>query len=112
VGEFCIQRGWQVFSEPFRKGPNPILAAIGLTLLGALAGLLTSLIVPNRIFGQYGIKGVSILFSPLLTGLIMHRYGQWLVERGRPRSPFATFWGGALFALGMAFVRYSLVGAQ
>lgn len=113
MGEALIQSGWKVFSEPFRrKRANPIVAGIGLICLGGLGGLLTSFIVPNRIFGLSGIKGVSIAMSPIITGLIMHRYGQWCDERGRPRSSFATFWGGALFAFGMAAVRYNLVGSQ
>lgn len=85
---------------------------IGLVLLGGLAGFLTSLILPNRLFGFHGIKGVSIVLSPIITGLLMRRYGDWCDERGHPRSYFATFWGGALFAFGMAAVRYYLVGSQ
>jgi len=113
LGEVFIQGGWKVFSEPFRrKRANPIVAGIGLILLGGLGGLLTSFIAPGRIFGLYGIKGVSIVMSPLITGLLMHRYGQWCDKRSRPRSSFATFWGGALFAFGMAAVRYYRVGSQ
>jgi hypothetical protein len=36
----------------------------------------------------------------------MDRYGEWLENRGGSRSHVATFWGGALFAFGMAFVRF------
>ena len=37
----------------------------------------------------------------------MDRYGEWREGRGTSRSYIATFWGGALFAFGMALVHSS-----
>jgi hypothetical protein len=39
----------------------------------------------------------------------MDRYGHWRESRGVEPSYSATFWGGAVFAFGMALVRFVLV---
>jgi hypothetical protein len=114
VGELLLQGGWEAFAEPFRarKRAHSVIAAFGLIVVGGLLGLLTSFLLPTRLFGSYGIRGASIVISPIITGLLMERYGVWCDEHGRARSHFATFWGGALFALSMAAVRSQLVGSQ
>jgi hypothetical protein len=114
VGELLLQGGWEAFAEPFRarKRAHPVLAAFGLIAVGGLLGLLTSFVLPNRILELYGIRGASILISPIVTGSLMQRYGVWCDEHGRARSHLATFWGGALFALSMAAVRFQLVGSK
>ena len=68
------------------------------------------MIWPTPIFQQSPVRGASLLLSPLMTGAIMDRYGEWLEGRGGTRSFIATFWGGALCAFGMALVRFVWVG--
>jgi hypothetical protein len=46
--------------------------------------------------------------SPLVADAI----GAWRDHHGGPRSYLTTFWGGALFALGMAGVRFLLMGGR
>jgi hypothetical protein len=50
------------------------------------------------------------VLSPMLAGLVMHYYGRWRESRGSEPSYTATFLGGALFAFGMALVRFLLIG--
>jgi hypothetical protein len=111
-GESLVELGFHSVGEPFRRRSraHPGLAAVGLVLLGAAAGALTSLIWPARIFQPGPVPGASLVLSPLITGVVMHRYGEWREDRGRTRSSVATFWGGALFAFSMASVRFLWVG--
>ena len=82
---------------------------MGVVTVGFLAGFLTTLVLPRRIIHTQGVRGASLLVAPLITGLVMQFYGTHRAIRGHSRSYFATFWGGALFALGMAAVRFGLI---
>ena len=55
------------------------------------------------------IPGTSLVLSPLICGLVMKALGDWRQEKGMKRTDIATFWGGALFAIAMAAVRFELV---
>ena len=77
--------------------------------MGALAGWITCLAWPGRLLHLYPLKGVSLLISPLINGLLMELYGRWREDRGESRTYISTFWGGGLFALSMATVRFLCV---
>ena len=87
-----------------------MFAGTGIAVLGGLAGLITSFLLPARILEPGPVQGASLFLSPLIAGLLMDRYGQWREGRGLARSYVSTFWGGALFAFSMALVRFVLVG--
>jgi hypothetical protein len=107
-GELVIEVAGRVFGAPFerRDRAHPILAGIGVVLLGGLVGLLVSLVFPERLITVGRVPGASLVLSPLFNALAMEYYGRWRESRGRSRSYLATFWGGGLFALGMASVRF------
>jgi hypothetical protein len=108
AGEILIELGFSSVSESFRQRSraHPVLAGIGILVLGGVAGGITRFIWPGRIFQPGPVPGLSLVVSPLVTGLIMDRYGEWREGRGSSRSYIATFWGGALFAFGMALTRF------
>lgn len=112
VGEILIEFGFASVGEPFRQRSraHPVLAGAGVLLLGGLAGAITRFIWPARIFQPGPVRGVTLFLSPLVTGVVMDRYGEWREGLGASRSYIATFWGGALFAFGMALVRFLWVG--
>jgi len=109
VVEVLFELGFESIRESMRRRrrAHPVLALVGAALLGGVAGFVTSLLWPTRIIQTAPVPGVSLLLSPLLTGLVMDQYGRW---RERHGSYLATFWGGALFAFGMALVRFLWVG--
>ena len=113
AAEILIELGFGSVRELLRQRTraHPAVAGIGVALLGGLAGVLTSVIWPTRILRPAAFPGTSLLVSPLVTGLVMDRYGQWRERGGVERSTLATFWGGALFAFSMALVRFVWVGA-
>ena len=113
VAEMLIEFGLGSIDESLRqrRRAHPVVAGVGVALFGGLAGVLTSLVWPTRVFRPGPLPGTSLLVSPLITGLLMDRYGQWREGKGVGRSYVATFWGGALFAFSMALVRFVWVGA-
>jgi hypothetical protein len=86
------------------------VAGLGIVMMGTLGGVLTSAIWPTRVFEPGPLPGISLLLSPLLSGLVMEGIGRWRERRGQTRSYISTYWGGALFALAMASARLLWVG--
>ena len=112
-GEALIEGAWRLLGAHFRQRgrAHPVVAGIGLVLIGGAMGWILWLVVPVRMVTSGGIPSARLVLSPLLAGLVMHYYGRWRESRGAAvcRAP-ATFWGGALFAFGMASARFLLVG--
>lgn len=110
-GDVFLDFLWISITSGFgpKRRTHPVAAAFGLVTVGVLAGFLTTLVLPRRIIHTQGVRGASLLVAPLISGLVMAFYGRQRAIRGHNRSYFATFWGGALFALGMAVVRFGLI---
>lgn len=92
--------------RPKRDPPNPMLAGFGCLVLGTVAGITTLLLFPNRLWPAAPVPGVSLVVSPVLTGLVMRRYGQWKADHDRKPTFLGSFYGGALFAFPMAVLRF------
>jgi hypothetical protein len=84
---------------------HPVFQLFGWCLIGAVLGAVSLLLVPRPIFQHTRFHGVSLLLSPLLTGLVMDRFGKSRAAAGKPRLPLATFQNGASFGAGFAIVR-------
>ena len=106
--EILIEFGFGAIAKAARERSrsHPIITVVGALLSGGLVGVLTSLIWPTRIFEPGPWPGVSLMLSPVITGLVMRSYGQWAERKRGQRSFLASFWGGALFAFSMALVRF------
>ena len=85
---------------------NPVLAAFGCTIIGAATGAASLLIFPTPILRRRHFHGVSLIVAPLATGALMKFLGDQLRSRGRQTTSLMTFWGGSMFALTFAFVRF------
>ena len=112
IGEIVFAFGWEGLGHSMRRRPNahPVLAGLGYAIFGALAGGLSLLILPRRLLPAGGIKGASLVLTPLVTGLLMKTYGDFRRRRGHRTTGLATFWGGAIFAFSMALVRFLAYG--
>ena len=108
-----MELGFHSVGDAFRQRSrtHPVLAALGIMILGVLGGVVTSVIWPTPVFSRGPLPGLSLLISPLLSALVMDRFGRWRERRGHARSYVSTYWGGALFAFAMALVRLLWVGA-
>jgi hypothetical protein len=84
---------------------HPVLAAIGHFLMGVVAGAASLWLFNERLFAGSPFPGLSLLLSPLGTGAAMHVLGaRWERDDERPR--LFSFRAGAIFAFGMALVRF------
>jgi hypothetical protein len=114
LGEFLLQivvealaeLGLHSLAEPFRRAPNPWLAALGYLLFGALFGALSLLVFPaNFVPGPWRV--FNLVVTPLAAGLLMERIGRWRASRGQDVLRIDRFAYGYLFALALALVRFS-----
>ena len=112
--EILASFGWESVKDSTRREreATPILAATGHLLLGAIAGILSLLIVPQRLAPHSPLPGLSLLLSPIGSGIAMHWLGEFWRERGKDRPVLFSFRAGALFAFGMAVVRFVYVGLE
>jgi hypothetical protein len=114
VGEFLLQAilevlvelGFHSLAEPFRKPPNPWLAALGYTLFGAMAGGLTLLVFPAHLTPEGALRFTNLVVTPIAVGLLMAAFGAWRSRRGETVLRIDRFSYGYLFALAFALVRF------
>jgi hypothetical protein len=113
-GEVLVEGVARLLGATFgRRGRNhPVAAGAGLLLLGALLGGASWLVWPYRVVASGPYPGISLIVAPIVNGLLADALGTWRENHRRPRTYLSTFWGGALFAVGMAAVRYWLMGAR
>lgn len=116
IGELVLQVIFEALAElgvrglraPFRKPPNPWLAAFGYALLGTLAGALSLLIFPGLLIESPGARVANLLLTPIGAGAAMVALGAWRRHRNQPLIRLDRFAYGYLFALAMALTRYAV----
>ena len=109
VFEIATALGWESLRAALGRSrrPSGVLTALGLLIMGGIAGLVSVLLFGRRLTPAGGVSGASLLLAPLATGLVMSWIGrQWHRRRGEPTPPMLTFAGGATFAGAMAIVRF------
>jgi hypothetical protein len=103
----------EAFRALFDTFPTPATRALGTVftcfVVGACLGLLSGVAWPDRLLPPPRTAGISLVLSPLGSGLAMQTWGAFRRERGHSTSGLATFHGGASFALGAALGRFVLV---
>ena len=88
---------------------NPIAMAFGLGMLGALAGFLSVAIYPHPFVHPSRFHGISVILSPLITGIVMSQFGRLRRARARRVMPLESFGYGFAFAFAMALVRFLML---
>ena len=106
IVELLIELGLHSTSEPFRRPPNPWLAALGYAVFGATAGGVSLYVVPSLLVHGDTLRLANLALTPLLAGLAMASLGAWRSRRGQPTFRIDRFSYGYLFALSMAVVRF------
>ena len=91
------------------KAVSPVLAAAGYLLLGVGFGAASVLFFPHPLFHPSKFHGISLLVSPLITGLIMSQIGLMRRRKGKNSSQIESFGYGFTFALGVALIRFFFV---
>jgi hypothetical protein len=85
---------------------NPVLATCVYALFGGLLGGVSLLFFPHHLVKPSRIHGISLLVSPVITGLMMWATGAVLRRRGKRVTQLESFGYGFAFAFGMALVRF------
>lgn len=88
------------------KETSPVLAAAGYLLLGVACGAVSVFFFLHPLIHRSKIHGISLLVSPVITGLVMAQVGLMLRRKDKNAVRIESFWYGFTFALGMAFVRF------
>ena len=110
--EVFLQFLFEVLAEcglhAFKRKPlkNPALAASGYLIFGGILGGLSLLVLPSSFIAFPLGRIANLIISPLLVGLAMAWIGRWRSKRGNESIRLERFWYGALFALGLALVRF------
>lgn len=114
IGEFLLQvfvealaeLGFHSLAEPFRRPPNPWLAALGYTIFGAALGGLSLLVLPAHLTPSGAARIANLVLTPIAVGACMAAFGSWRAKRGEQRLRIDKFSYGYLFALSLALVRF------
>ena len=120
--EFALEIGLELFfsligelfwdvskSKRPRRAIHPVFSYLGYFIGGALLGMLSAALLPQRLFAEVGFRGASLVLTPLIAGTAMHYFGTYRRQHGKGTTRMATFAGGALFAFGVALMRFILV---
>jgi hypothetical protein len=103
-----LSRALRRFVVTVRRG-NPIVSTVVFALVGAGFGFVSAFIFPHPLLHPSRFHGISLLISPVLTGLVMAWIGRAWRRRGRASVRIESFGYGFTFALAMALVRFWLV---
>src|SRR4051794_917197 len=82
VMEMLVEFGLHSLAAPFRRPPNPWMAALGYAVFGAAAGGLSLLIFPAHLVHTVGLRRANLIVTPLLVGGLMGALGAWRKRRG------------------------------
>jgi hypothetical protein len=111
AGEAILDLLLRAIAEVFETSDrsNPVVASVGYVFLGSMAGVLSLLVFPHPIVRPSKVHGISLLVSPIVTGLLMSFIGSTLRRQGKRVVQIESFGYGFAFALGMAVIRYFFV---
>lgn len=113
IGELLLQiivevlgeLGLQALAAPFRREPNPWLAALGYALFGLILGGISLPLLPQLLVGAR-FRLLNLIVSPVACGGLMAFVGTWRRRRGDTVLRIDRFGCGFLFALGFAIMRF------
>ena len=105
--EALAELGLHSIREPFRKPPNPWVAAVGYALFGAIGGGLSLWVFPSLFMASHVAQVANLLLAPIAAGAAMAAIGAWRRRRDQELIRIDRFAYGYLFALAMAAVRFA-----
>jgi hypothetical protein len=88
---------------------NPFLAGVGYFVLGIAFGIVSLRVYPHPLFHPSKLHGISLVISPVITGLVMSQVGTVLRRKGKQAVRIESFGYGFTLALGLAIIRFIYV---
>ena len=112
IFEVLAEIGFHSLKDPFRdsRPSHPLLAALGYGLLGALAGAVSVVLVPQALVIRPALRIANLILSPIAAGLVMSLLRSFRLRRGQAPVGLDSFAYGYAFALAMALVRFYWAG--
>jgi hypothetical protein len=107
LASLLVRAGGKVISSPAYQERS--FTGFLFAVFGAAAGLVSVAIFPHPLVHPSKLHGISLLISPVITGLVMLGAGRLELRFGRKPTQIETFWIGFLFAFAIALVRFVLV---
>jgi hypothetical protein len=108
VLEALAELGLHSLRESFRRptSQHVWLAAIGYSILGALAGGVSLFFFPVLFIEGEALQFANVIITPIAAGAIMGLFGAWRQRRGEDIIRLDKFSYAFLFALAMGGVRF------
>lgn len=107
VFEALAEFGLHSVKEPFKKPPNPWLAAIGYAIFGTIAGAISLWLFPTLFLVSETAQISGLVLTPIAAGLAMMMLGAWRRRKNQNLIRLDKFAYGYLFALTMAVIRFT-----
>jgi hypothetical protein len=85
---------------------DPITAAFIYLFLGIGSGVVSVFLFPRHLIHPSSIHGMSLVLSPVITGLVMSQVGALLRRSGKRVVRIESFTYGFAFAFGLALIRF------
>lgn len=106
--EGLFELGFHSLAEALgkKRSRNPILAAIGYLLWGGIIGAASLFIFPTLMIKSPAFRIINLIITPIIAGLFMSLMGSWRIKKGQDLLRIDSFIYGALFAFGLAIVRF------
>lgn len=107
-----VEIGFHSLHNSFRpaRDANRLFASVGMLALGLASGLVSALLFHERLTPVTAFPGVSLVIAPVAAGLVLEVIGRLMNRNGLEHTALMTWWGGGLFALGVAAGRLVLIG--
>ena len=88
---------------------NPTSKTLKFAFLGLGLGAVSLLILPHPLVHPSKLHGISLLISPVITGLVMGLTGRIVRRRGKTPVQIESFAYGFTFAFAFALIRILMV---
>ncbi|MCC7037232.1 MAG: hypothetical protein IT560_07970 [Alphaproteobacteria bacterium] len=92
------------------RSMNPVVSGIFWIAGGALMGAGSLIFFPQSFIHSESLRIANLILTPLLLGALMALIGRKRLANGEETVPLDKFSNAALFALGMAGVRFFFAG--
>lgn len=108
IVEVLIELSFNGVANTFqnRKDRSLLLALIGYSIFGGLAGAISLWIVPHQVIASEAFALLNLFVTPIIAGLLMSYLGFLRKRRGKDVIRLDSFIYGFIFAFAMALVRY------
>ncbi len=104
--QVLFELGFHSLIEPLKKRPNALLAGIGYSIFGAIAGGISLFFFKQLFVIDPNLRIVNLFVTPIFAGLAMSLLGRLREKNGREVIRLDKFTYGFVFAFAMALTRF------